>query len=621
MPHATFRIAREQIARSMRQYRDDERGAMAFFMIFIFLLMIMFGGVAVDVMRYETRRVAMQQTMDRAALAGASLTQTRSPTEIANDWFEKAGLGEELVMVDFTDPTVTEFADAGLRRVTITSRVRSENFFMTLLSGNEFLEGPSNSQAAQGVSQIEVILALDITGSMNWPAVPNEPMTKIAALRASATEFVSIVKGNDSQNGVSIGIVPYASQVNLPLNLRQQFNATSVSSWNGVANAGVPFINCLEIPTGNFTSTAMSTVTAMPMAAVADFAGVPVTTNYLAVSGQPVATTLGRTGCGTTPDNPGTPAVNEALDNHVTLPTKDGAAIEAKIARLTADGNTSIAIGMRWATALIDAAARPIYTAIGDASVAGRPADNASVQTRKIIILMTDGEHVANNHIKNAYKAGLSPVYRGADGRFAIRFWAGSTVGLNTGARPHANCSGWVLAADREYFIPHLKANAVNAKVGNQAEGAGTGALVSGACDPLAWKTTPSWTGSGTVAQLDWSEVWRYMRVDYLSRQLYLRANVTGATYNSTVLNVFRQTYISAAGLDTLLAQSCTAAKAAGIEIYGIAFTAPAGGQTQISNCSSNPKVNYYYNAEDNATLTAAFNQIAVDISELRLTQ
>jgi Flp pilus assembly protein TadG len=610
------------MTRSMRQFREDERGAMAFFMIFLFLLMIMFGGIAVDVMRFETRRVAMQQTMDRAALAAASLTQTRTPTAIANDWFDKAGLGEELVMVDFSDPTVDAFNDAGLRRVTITSKVRSENFFMTIYSDNEFLEGPTNTQAAQGVSQIEVMLVLDITGSMSSPAVAGGTKSKIEALRESAAEFVSIVKGNDSKNGVSIGLVPYASQVNLPENLRKQFNETHVSAWNGVANAGVPYINCLEVPTSSYTATAISTTTAMPMAAVADFNSVSATGDYLANSGFPVSTIFGRSVCGTTPDNAGTTTINEALDNHVTLPTKDGSVIEAKIARLTAAGNTSIALGMRWGVGLIDQAARPIYTAIGDASVAGRPADNSSTQTRKIIILMTDGEHVANNHIKDAYKVGLSPIYRGAtDGKFAIRFWSASTVALNTGTRPHANCSGWVLATNREYFIPHLKATKVKAKVGNQAEGAGTGTEVTAACDPLAWKTTPSWTGSGTVTQLDWSEVWRYMRVDYLARQLYMRSNVNGTSNNGTVLNVFRQTYISVTDLNTYLARNCTAAKAAGIEIYGIAFAAPANGQTQISNCSSDPKVNYYYNAEDNAKLTAAFHQIAVDISELRLTQ
>jgi len=610
------------MTRSLRQFRDDESGAMSFFIIILFLMMIMFGGIAVDVMRFEVRRVALQQTIDRAALAAASLTQTRTPAAIAADWFLKSGLSDEdLKMVDFTNPTVTALSDAGLRRVTITSRVRSENFFMTIFSANEFLEGPASTQAAQGVSQIEVILVLDITGSMADPAVPGQPKTKIVALRESAAQFVSVVKGNDSKNGVSIGIVPYASQVNLPLNLRQQFNATHVSSWNGVANAGVPFINCLETPIGGFGATVLSTTIAMPMAAVADLNGVTTTTDYRAVTSDPVSTTFGRSACGTTPDNPGTPTVNEALDNALTLPNKNGPAIEARIGRLTAGGTTAIAIGMRWATALLDQSARPIYTAIGDASVAGRPADNASLQTRKIIILMTDGDQVPSNHVRDTYKVGLSPVFRGADGRFAIRFWAASPVALNAGTRPHANCSGWVLATTREYFIPHLKRNTVRARVGAEAEGAGSGANVAGACDPLAWQTTPSWTGSGTVTQLDWSEVWRYMRVDYLARQLYMRSNVAGTSNNGTVLGVFRQQYISAGNLNTYLQQNCTAAKAAGIEIYGIAFAAPAGGQTQIENCSSDPKVNYYYNAADNGKLTAAFNQIAVDISELRLTQ
>ncbi|TAG21449.1 MAG: hypothetical protein EAZ40_08960, partial [Rhodobacterales bacterium] len=57
----------------MLRFRDDEGGSMAIIMIFTFLAMIIFGGIAVDVMRFETRRVAMQQTLDRAALAAAGL--------------------------------------------------------------------------------------------------------------------------------------------------------------------------------------------------------------------------------------------------------------------------------------------------------------------------------------------------------------------------------------------------------------------------------------------------------------------------------------------------------------------------------------------------------------------
>jgi hypothetical protein len=73
--------------------------------------------------------------------------------------------------------------------------------------------------------------------------------------------------------------------------------------------------------------------------------------------------------------------------------------------------------------------------------------------------------------------------------------------------------------------------------------------------------------------------------------------------------------------MNTLLQTNCTAARDAGIEVYGIAFAAPASGQAQILGCSSSPEENYYFNATDNAKLMEAFNAIATDISDLRLTQ
>ncbi|MBA3908878.1 MAG: hypothetical protein C0524_03110 [Rhodobacter sp.] len=635
MSGSSFVLVCGQITSSMRRFRDDERGAMTLVILFVFLAMIMFGGIAIDVMRFETRRVALQQTLDRAALAAASLTQERSPTEIAQEWFDKAGLGEDLVTVDYSAPTVSAVSDAGLRRVNISARVRSYNFFMSIYSDNDYLEAPTLSEAAQGVSEIEVMLVLDITGSMGSSIGTGK--TKIQALREAATEFVDIVKANDTKNGISIGLVPYAAQVNIPETLRQQFNAVNVSSWNFIDNVGVPNINCFEIPTSAYNSTALSRTTPIRMGAVADASSnMSSTTNYVAAASvQPNPTARN---CTTTADVASTP-YDDATANQVFLPTKDGEAVKTRISRLQAAGNTAIAIGMRWGTALIDEAARPIYTNIGDPSVLGRPADNDSIQTRKIIVLMTDGSHVVNNHVLDAYKSGPSPIWRGSDGKYAMRFWSGG-FDLNDNARP-TNCSGWNIptSANREYFVPHLKRDSVKAKVkSTEPEGQGTGTSVAGACDPLAWKTSPSWpllnaagapvldaAGAPIIVnatRLDWSEVWRYLTVNYVSRQLYMRSGVSGATNNTTNMNLMRATYLSSvSNLDALLQQNCTAARAAGVEIYGIAFAAPDAGQTQIRGCSSFPKENYYYNAADNGKLLSAFKQIATDISDLRLTQ
>ena len=608
---STVRLVSRRFGKSLRRFRDDESGTMAVFVLIMFMLMITFGGIAVDVMRFEARRVAMQQTMDRAVLAAANLNQARTPKAITEDWFNKAGLGDDLAMVTFTTPTVVAIADAGLRRVTLSARVRSNNFFMGLLNV-DYLEGPTLSEAAQGVSQIEVMLVLDITGSMNETI--GVGTTKIAALRNAATEFVSIVKKNDKKNGVSIGMVPYAANVNIPVALRNQLNVKNVSSWNGIANAGVPNINCVEIPISTFGAVGLSPTLAMPMMAVADTnSGTTTTTDHLAASANlPVATSRA---CTTAVDDTKT-AFNEELINLLLMPSKNVNPLNLAISRLYAAGNTSIAVGMRWGTALIDDDARPIYTAIGDSTVQGRPADNSSVLTRKIIILMTDGSHVTNNHVKDAYKSGPSPIWRGSDGNFAIRFWSAGTD-LHDNKRP--DC-----ALSNEYFIPHLKPAWFDTNNNGVRNTSNPNEV--GACAPTAWSNKAEWKGGDgktiTGVRLDWSEVWRYVKVSYVARQFYMRSNVTDATNYNTNMNLLRQTYLTSPGfMDTLLQQNCTAAKDSGIEIYGIAFAAPTEGQFQINGCSSAPKENYYYNATDNAKLLAAFQQIATDISELRLTQ
>lgn len=73
--------------------------------------------------------------------------------------------------------------------------------------------------------------------------------------------------------------------------------------------------------------------------------------------------------------------------------------------------------------------------------------------------------------------------------------------------------------------------------------------------------------------------------------------------------------------MDALLQQNCTAAKAAGIEVYSIAFKAPAQGEAALNACALLLKSSYFYDASNNSDLMAAFAKIATDISDLRLTQ
>ena len=50
---ADLRPISARLLSKISNFRSDEGGAIAIFVIFIFVMMIMFGGIAVDVMRFE----------------------------------------------------------------------------------------------------------------------------------------------------------------------------------------------------------------------------------------------------------------------------------------------------------------------------------------------------------------------------------------------------------------------------------------------------------------------------------------------------------------------------------------------------------------------------------------
>jgi homospermidine synthase len=87
--------------------------------------------------------------------------------------------------------------------------------------------------------------------------------------------------------------------------------------------------------------------------------------------------------------------------------------------------------------------------------------------------------------------------------------------------------------------------------------------------------------------------------------------------YNKT-MNAMQDASVSSSTMNTQLQKACTQAKDKGVIVYGIAFEAPSGGQTQIKNCASSAA--HYYNATG-LQISSAFRSIANNISQLRLTQ
>ena len=80
----------------------SEEGSITAFSLFIFLMMLFVGGMAVDLMRFETRRAALQNTLDAATLAATNLRSDSDATQLVKDIMTKR------VMVAHPNETLTE---------------------------------------------------------------------------------------------------------------------------------------------------------------------------------------------------------------------------------------------------------------------------------------------------------------------------------------------------------------------------------------------------------------------------------------------------------------------------------------------------------------------------------
>ncbi len=103
--------------RWLRGFQRDESGVLVGFSIFLFLIILLVGGIGIDLMRSEMNRTRMQHTLDRAVLAAADMSQSLDPKSVVRDYFAKSGLSDTLTYVD---------DDTGLNYRVVTARAERQ---------------------------------------------------------------------------------------------------------------------------------------------------------------------------------------------------------------------------------------------------------------------------------------------------------------------------------------------------------------------------------------------------------------------------------------------------------------------------------------------------------------
>lgn len=237
------RALRSGKVKLLASYCEKKEGNIAILFAFMFALLMLFTGGAVDYTRYNAVRSDLVESLDAAGLAMAQIDALNGP-----DISGKSGAAREAYLREqgkkFFDENfkhaswVTDLSvDFDMDPMTITPRATGTIKTLFLNAAEALLHkmtgAPVGALASldlttdteitrRGSGKIELALVLDVTGSMGDKAKSTDTNTKIESLSTAVSNLLQVMYGDDkTSSNLKIGIVPFNAYV----------NAGGASSW------------------------------------------------------------------------------------------------------------------------------------------------------------------------------------------------------------------------------------------------------------------------------------------------------------------------------------------------------------------------------------------------------
>lgn len=557
------------VGQRLRRFNREEEGSIVIFSLFLFLTMVIFGGVAVDLMLYENRRTHVQNATDRAVLAAANLKQTVPAKEVVKDYLRKVG-----IVVTDDDIDVEEIGEMPVvtgRQVSVRVAADSPTLLMRMV-GVDTLPYGAASRAEESINDVEVSLILDVSGSMG------SPMTKLENMQAAAKDFVQGVLEGSDDDRVSISLVPYSTQVSAGPALIDRL----------VTKHDHEFSHCVNFVEADFGTTAIQRYAPQTNADgsyVTDSDGNPIM-NIVELS----QTASFDPFVGYNTRELYYPVCRDDASMDIVPWSNNATHLSGQIDTFTPSGNTSIDVAMKWGTALLDpsmnAALNSLEQDTGDgveidSAFIERPRSHDYPDVLKFIVLMTDGINTTQYELRDEDKEGMSDIY-----------WAYNDHWIKVG---------------NDFW--------------NMDDRCWNYEITERTCKGIV---KPEETDRLTKLEM-WDQMsvrWRAYRGFYLrtgrASDYYEQLGAYGS-YDGPRQPIYAQSSNPAEDTkDKRLSRICTAAKDAGIVVFTIGFEVTDDSAAVMEACASSDQHFYRVNGED---IQYAFAAIKNQINQLKLTQ
>jgi Flp pilus assembly protein TadG len=572
----------------LKRFGRDESGSLVLFGMFIFILMLWSLGIGIDIVRNETNRVNLQNTLDRAVLAATDLSQTEDPKTVVKDYFAKANLSQYLATTEVDPPTSDGILN--YRRVDATANARVDTLFMNML-GVEYMNAYAASSAEEGISDIEISLVVDVSGSMGDSSSSGK--TKLFELQDAAKEFgwMMLCNPNAPVNSsgncsvepgvVSISLIPYAEQVVVGESLLDAIDNV------GIAEGETPNTiydvtsehrssHCVDFQAEDFIQYDLSATELVDRTGHFD--------PWRGADSTPGAWT-----CRTEDWRIIRPFVGHHSNlNHL-------------INNLSASGNTSIDLGMKWGVSLLNPEMNRVIASLAtedrtggatatEPDFADRPLDAATTKGLKVVVLMTDGVNTSQHYLKQEFRSGPSPIWRYVD-KSNKDFY--SIYRASTDEYYFTGDGKW-------YDEPYGKG--LSYEYTTTTTTCSRGRWWRGrTCTTTTTTSTETVTEGSIAVQMVYPEVWQQFTTAWYAGWSWLSDPVLdhgGSVKNERLLNI------------------CDVARDNSILVYTVGFETTSSSEAILKNCATT--AGHFYEA-DGSSLTDVFTSIARSINKLRL--
>lgn len=374
--------------------------------LFLLIGMIFTASLALDMARYEQERSRIQGIADRAVLAAANIRRDGDGASDARTFVRGYFLSEGYT-AEQLDQWDIEVEGDGITNRTVSVRPRGNlpTMLMTLIGVDQLpITAPARAEVGASV-QMEVVMVLDISGSMN--AITSNGMSRIDNMKIASQAMVSDLMADRDPGDVAITIAPYEAWVLPPPNMIETIETRSANMVQSDTNpcvglTGADFGQCRSQQGGrgnNFATTAPVVGTQLcadftDWFGISDFRG-NATSAYASSRGQGLGNAVRRS------MNADLQRVNcgPAYGFRVMRPMMtEEDAINTHIQSLSAMGTTSIDLGVRYGAMMFDPSMRPFIEAEVNAgrlpeTMRGRPAALDDANVLKFMVLMTDGQN------------------------------------------------------------------------------------------------------------------------------------------------------------------------------------------------------------------------------------